>query len=199
MFSNIIPLTNEIVDIPSYGISTYSCTSDLDFTNVAGMKAYIVSGFSPSTCTLTLTPITTVRAGVGLLLKGDEGAYNVPYITTDMYYSNLLVGVPSTTSISPIDGEYTNFILANGSHGVNFYTLSEAGNIAGGKAYLHIPTSELPSSARSFKFDFGEDESTGINTHVISEDATCYDLQGRKVKQPAKGLYIVNGKKMIIK
>jgi hypothetical protein len=199
-FKSILYYNADNVSMSANKLGTYCSTSDLDFTKVTGLKAYIVSGFSPSTCTLTLTPVTTVRAGEGLLLKGNEGEYIVPHTTTDMYYSNLLVGVPSTISISPIDGEYTNFILANGSHGINFYTLSEAGNIAGGKAYLHIPTSELPSNARSFKFDFGEDIS-GINSNLNmpSVDAAFYDLQGRKVNQPSKGLYIVNGKKVILK
>lgn len=187
------------ITVPLYSICTYCSRFDLDFTNVTGLKAYIISGFSPSTCTLTLTPVTAVRAGEGLLLKGDAGEYVVPHTTTDMIYSNLLVGVPTTTYVYPTDGENTNFILANGSHGVNFYTLSEAGNIAAGKAYLQLPTSELPSSARSFKFEFGDDDITGIKANLISEDAAFYDLQGRKVLQPSKGLYIVNGKKVIIK
>lgn len=198
-FKNILYFDVDIVSMSANNICTYCSTSDLDFTNVTGLKAYIASGFSPSTCTLTLTPVTAVRAGEGLLLKGDAGEYVVPHTTTDMIYSNLLVGVPTTTYVYPTDGENTNFILANGSHGVNFYTLSEAGNIAAGKAYLQLPTSELPSSARSFKFEFGEDDITGIKANLISEDVAFYDLQGRKVLQPSKGLYIVNGKKVIIK
>lgn len=189
------------IRIPSNKICTYSSNYSLDFTNVTGLKAYIVSGFSPSTCTLVLTPATTIPAGEGLLLKGEEGTYVIPHTTTDMIYSNLLVGVQTTTYVYPIDGEYTNFILANGIHGINFYTLSEAGNIAGGKAYLKLPTSEIPVNSRALKLCFTDEEITGINTaqNKMNSSSDFYDLQGRKVKSPVKGLYVVNGKKVIIK
>ena len=135
------------------------------------------------------------------MLKGEEGTYVIPYTTTDMIYSNLLVGVPTTTYVYPTDGEYTNFILANGIHGINFYTLSEAGNIAGGKAYLQLPTSEIPANSRPLKLSFTDEEITGINTaqNKMNSSSDFYDLQGRKVKSPVKGLYVVNGKKVIIK
>ncbi len=200
-FNSIEPITTEIIDVPSYGMCTYCSDSDLDFSNVSNLKAYIVSGFSPSTCTLVLTPATTIPAGEGLLLKGEEGTYVIPHTTTDMIYSNLLVGVPTTTYVYPTDGEYTNFILANGIHGINFYTLSEAGNIAGGKAYLKLPTSEIPVNSRALKLCFTDEEITGINTaqNKMNSSSDFYDLQGRKVKSPVKGLYVVNGKKVIIK
>ena len=50
--------------------------------------------------------------------------------------------------------------------------------------------------------DFGEGEVTGVNEVIgVKEvnDNSYYDLQGRKVTKPTKGLYIVNGKKVIIK
>ncbi len=189
------------VSISANNIRTSSSIFDLDFTNVTGLKAYIVSGFSPSTCTLVLTPATTIPAGEGLLLKGEEGTYVIPHTTTDMVYSNLLVGVPTTTYVYPTDGEYTNFILANGIHGINFYTLSEAGNIAGGKAYLQLPTSEIPVNSSPLQLSFTDEEITGINTvqNETNSRLDFYDLQGRKVKSPVKGLYVVNGKKVIIK
>ena len=66
--------------------------------------------------------------------------------------------------------------------------------ITAGKAYLAVPTSQARQG-----FTFGR--STGIES-VVSETRTdgktVFDLQGRRVEQPAKGLYIVNGKKVII-
>lgn len=181
-------------------IATYCSPFDLDFSGVSGMKAYIVSGFSPSTGTLILTPVTEVPAGTGLLLKGAEGNYEIPCTTTDMYYSNLLTGVATTTEISPTDGDQTNFILANGIHGINFYTLSESGDLAAGKAYLHLPTTAVAALTRPLKLVF-DDETTGIESICEEEkaDDVCYDLQGRRISRPDKGLYIVNGKKIFIK
>ena len=194
----------EIADIEMSAneLCTYSSSHDLDFSEVSGLKAYIVSGFSPSTGTLVLTPVTEVPAGTGLLLKGAEGSYEVPYTTTDMYYSNLLTGVTTATEISPTNGDETNFILANGTHGINFYTLSETGELAAGKAYLHLPTSTLSaqSRVRGFTLIF-DDETTGIEgiRNIEEDDNACYDLQGRRISSPSKGIYIINGKKVFIK
>lgn len=195
------PQEDVSVTIGSAGIATYCYDHDLDFSGIEGLNAYIVSGFSPSTGKLTLTPVTEVPAGEGLLLKGAEGSYEVPFTTTDMYYSNLLQGVTTATEISPTDGDQTNFILANGKHGIGFYTLSGTGELAAGKAYLHLPTSAVEAmEARCFTLDFENDEATGIMEHEMKVDEDVYfDMQGRRVLRPSSGIYIVNGKKVIIK
>lgn len=186
--------------VPSYGICTYSSTYDLDFTNVEGLTAYVISSFNAGEGTLTLTPATKVKAGEGLLLKGNAGEYVVPRTTTDVTYTNYLVGVPTTTSISPSDGDYTNFVLANGTHGVNFYALSKTGNISAGKAYLKLPTADINKSNLSRGFVIDNNGTTLISTPIRNEyDDMLYDLQGRRVNKPSKGLYIMNGKKVIIK
>ncbi len=188
------------VTIPSYNICTYSSTYDLDFTNIEGLTAYVISAFNASEGTLTLSPATTVKAGEGLLLKGNAGEYVVPRTTTDVTYTNYLVGVPTTTSISPTDGDYTNFVLANGTHGVNFYALSKTGNISAGKAYLKLPTADINKSNLSRGFVIDDNGTTSISTPIRNEyDDMLYDLQGRRVNKPSKGLYIMNGKKVIIK
>ena len=201
-FGEIVEMAPASTDITmsSNGICTYCSPYDLDFSEVSGLKAYIVSGFGPSTGTLTLTPVTYVPAGEGLLLRGNEGEYLVPTTTTDMYYSNLLKGVTEPTNISPTDGSYTNFILANGSHGINFYTLSGEGELAAGKAYLQLPTSAVNAMNSPLMMVF-EDEPTRIESINVNENAdnNYYDLQGRRVERPGKGLYILNGKKVIIK
>ena len=76
--------------------------------------------------------------------------------------------------------------------------------IPAGKAYLQIPTAwlneETASEARSVKLVFDDGESTGIdevNRVVESKEEIIYDLQGRRVKNPSKGIYIINGKKVV--
>ena len=194
------------ITISSNGIATYSSTNDLDFTDVAGLKAYIASGFSPSTGELTLTRVYKVPAGEGLLLKGDAGDYEIPYATTDMVYSNLLKGITTPTELSPTDGTYTNFILANGSHGIGFYTLSASGNIAANKAYLQIPTHDLTSPAASLTLVFDDEANneagiTGIVSYKAEQNNNnvYFNLRGQAVSNPKKGLYIFNNKKVLIK
>ena len=73
------------------------------------------------------------------------------------------------------------------------------GNINGFRAYFQLH--DLPNEARSFAMSF-DDETTavrGIENGELRVENSYYDLQGRRVVQPTKGLYIVNGKKLIIK
>ena len=99
----------------------------------------------------------------------------------------------------------TNFILANGSHGIGFYTLSQTGPIAAGKAYLTLPTEALVNQANGIGLVFEDEETTGISEEVIvnSEESTddWYTLDGRKLdKKPTqKGVYIMNGKKQVVR
>jgi len=205
------PVENESLTLGQQGIRTFSSPYELDFTN-STVKAYIASGFSPSTGDLILTRVYNVPAGEGLLLKGETGDYEVPCAETDMVYSNLLKGVVTATNVSPVDGENTNFILANGSHGIGFYTLSEEGEIGAGKAYLQLPTSSIAAMSRSINMLFDdeeENESTELTEieNVASSANEYFDLQGRPIPASSlkSGIYIIrsaNGgkeKKVFIK
>lgn len=201
-FKNIVYSPQDFI-LSSAGISTFSSTNDLDFSSVTGIKAYIMSGFDPRNGTLVLTPVTDVPAGTGVLIKGTPGEYSIPNTDSYMIYSNLLIGVPEATEVSPTDGDKTNFILSNGKYGINFYTMSAAGTIAAGKAYLQLPTSALAGLSKGFTLVFeDEQEATGIEGVQEFKDSRAqgyYDLQGRRVAQPVKGLYIQNGRKVLVK
>lgn len=187
------------VNIGSTGYATYCSTHALDFSGVTGLKAYIASGFSPSTGKLVLTRVDEVPAGEGLYLVGEEGTYTVPFTTTDMLYSNFLKGVTTATTIYPTEGIYTNFILSTGSYGVGFYTLSSSGELAAGKAYLQLPTASV-SNVKAISLAFDDDDPTAlqeIEDYTTAKD--IYNLQGQKVSAPRSGLYIINGKKVAIK
>jgi hypothetical protein len=74
-------------------------------------------------------------------------------------------------------------------------------NIKGFRAYFQLKGDA--ASARMFAMDFGEGETTGIISiehGTLNIDHSVYDLQGRRVNGAAqKGVYVVNGKKVIIK
>jgi hypothetical protein len=82
-----------------------------------------------------------------------------------------------------------------------FYNLPADTEIAAGKAFLETATA-LAQNARVLTIVFDDEETTGISS---MHNAQCimhnevFDLQGRKVAQPTKGLYIMNGKKVVIK
>lgn len=178
----------------SEGICTFCSPFDLDFTEVDGLQAYIASGFSPSTSTLMLTRVYNVPGGEGVLLKGESGDYEIPFCKTDMVYSNLLRGVTAATTVSPTDGYYSNFLLANGM----FHPLPEEEVLAANKAYLQVP-STVVTSIKAFTLAFDDDKETDIHTQRKSLlPIEYYNLQGHRALKPAKGIYISNGKKVCI-
>ncbi len=186
------------VNVGSTGFATYCSPNAMDFSGVSGIKAYVASDFDSGTNTLTLTRVTEVPAEEGLYIVGTAGSYEIPKTTTDAVYSNLLKGVTTATTISPTDGDNTNFILANGSHGVGFYTLSAAGELAGGKAYLQLPTASV-ASVKAINVVFNDEETAIKDVEQSPNVQGIYNLQGQQVNAPRRGLYIINGKKVIIK
>ena len=81
---------------------------------------------------------------------------------------------------------------------------SKGGTVKANRAYLQIPTSALTPAAEAQGIMLVWDEETdgisSLSTNLSpSREVIYYDLQGRRVAKPAKGLYIVNGKKVIIK
>ena len=106
------------------------------------------------------------------------------------------------TVVNKTNDGNTNFILANGKYGIDWYTLSEAGAIGANKAYLSLPTASLGSNAAGFTWVY-DGETTGIRPTPGPSlyGGEWYDLSGRKLdgKPTQKGLYIHNGKKVVVK
>ena len=192
------------VTIGSTGMATYCPMDDVDFSTVNGLKAYTATGYDHGT--LTVSRVLNAPAGTGLLLQGEAGSFDVPYATSTGYYINLLHGLMTDTQVLPTKGGYTNFILGQKSGVTTFYRLSEAGTVAAGKAYLQLPTSVVDdgSSSRVMRI-VAEDETTGVrsvelltNSEGVNSEE-LFDLQGRRVAKPSKGIYIVGGQKVVVK
>ena len=210
-FTNVdvwLPFENITITINQYGSGTYSCEYPLDFSNVVGLKAYAATGYNVNTGAITLTRLQTAREGVGLFLKGEPGKeYTVPVLeATGDYSLNMLVGTLEETTVDSSDDLYANYmytIMEGESTPIPmFYRLGESVVLSANKAYLQIPLAWLQASASKsveIRFDDGEttdiDELNGENGDV----KTVYDLQGRAVENPTKGIYIIDGKKVFIK
>ena len=150
--------------------------------------------------TLTLTKLTTdqiVPKNKPVILKSTAGTIVMTKTTTassNDFSGNSLQGVSAAAGLTAADPS-TTYVLNNGSQGVGFYRLKSGKTLGVGKAYLTYSGSSAPSF-------LGFDETTGIkaiDNGQLTIDNEVYDLQGRRVTQPTKGLYIVNGKKVIIK
>lgn len=74
--------------------------------------------------------------------------------------------------------------------------------IAAGRAYIDLSPITAPSSAPTkgvIKIGVSGDGTTGIGAVTAEHDNVYYNLQGQRVAAPSRGIYIVNGKKVIIK
>ncbi len=190
---------------------TFCSTANLDFSEaIEGLKgAYTITAHESQAITLTATEMTgTVKAGTGLLLRAAEKkdvdqVITIPVAATgEKQTDNMLKGVTEDTDIQPTAGEYTNLGLSNGE----FHPYSAAGTLAAGKAYLQIPTAQMPTGGNNARLYIVLDgEATGINAIENSElrienlDAPMYNLAGQRVTKSYKGVVIVNGKKYINK
>lgn len=200
--SDIQPLPYAYINISAAEKTTYCSEHALDFTNIEGAKAYIASGFSPSTGVVLLTKVNKVPAGVGFMVIGKEGKYEVPYCETDFTYANLLVGTMSQTTVASTADGKTNYVLSNGSEGVMFYLANNA-TVPAKKAYLSIPSTIVnEAQVKAVRLAFEDDMTTNI---IRVEDMTkkttdkVYGLDGRCKKGLSSGINIVNGKKIYVK
>ena len=143
------------------------------------------------------TPVeTTIPANTPVLLNGSgsktfSGSGAVSASATNV--SGALTGVFAAATV-PVN----SYVLQKQSEKVGFFKVTGAKTINPFRAYL---TAETPAPGLSIIFPEDNDV-TGISEIEKMRNAdnvTIFDLQGRKVAQPQKGLYIVNGKKVIFK
>jgi hypothetical protein len=88
-----------------------------------------------------------------------------------------------------------HYVLSNGH---DFVWVKDAGTLAAGKCWIELEKS--PNNARALSIVF-DGETTGISSvkTAATIEGNCYDLSGRRVAKPTKGLFIVNGKKIVVK
>lgn len=155
-----------------------------------GLTGCTVKAVHPSIHKASVSDVASLKAGEPYLLKADApGVYTLTKNTEGVAKPeiNLLKISDDTTG----DGA---FVLANKSNGVGFYKWS-GGLLGAGRVYLEVSGESLAPAYYTFDFD----SATGIEE--ITKDqvqSTIYDLSGRRVAQPTKGLYIMNGKKVFI-
>lgn len=182
--------------IPSSGYGSLASAYGLDFSSATvssgELTAYVVTKTTNEA--VTLSSVDEMPANSGVILKGTAGAtYSIP-VKADAAYAgtNLLSAAVTATDIEANEA----YILQSGE----FRLVSAASTVPAGKAYLL--KSNVPSGARAMKFVFEEDETTGISSMQNSQSTMhheVYNLNGQRVAQPAKGLYIVDGRKVIVK
>lgn len=175
--------------IGSLGWSTFGCKYPLNLSD-NGLTAYVIS--SQVNGYVKLTEVTSVPASTGLLLQGDQGIYTLPIVNDNPAApaSNLLTAVTNAAGTPAPTGSY---VLANKASGVGFYSIQQGVVIPAGKAYLTLP-------ANSREVIMIGDEATGISEMLMNEEnKAVYNLNGQRIAVPRKGIYIINGKKTVVR
>ena len=189
--------------ISAKGVGTFYANAAT--TIPEGVTAYVATeepDMTKNTITMTQIEDGIIPAKTGVVLRGTaDTKYDFFYTaedgTTDTE-GNMLRGYAGAAEyrVVALDNDYTTYVLAVMNNEEGFYRKEAGFKVYNHKAYLQVPTTQ---GAPSYAIRFEGDGSTGVDmtTDNSQQTTVIYDLQGRRVENPAKGIYIVNGKKII--
>ena len=195
------PIKETVVAIGQTGYATICSRDALSFSGT-GVTAYAGSlKTDGSELRVLLSEVAEAAAGEGLVVKAEPGYYvmNTPASSPSLLgESNILKGVKSgdtQLTITPDDNCYALRSYDDGS--LAFAKIVNTLTFPYGRAYLQLTESQ---STQQLAVSFGE-TATGIGTVDTdqTEDNAYYNLQGIRVSQPTRGIYIRNGKKVFVK
>lgn len=202
-FSKVTDFTYNKVTLQSKGDKSYaSVFLTYPYTLPDGVDAYYGKAVNNDNSKITLTKIegdvVPMNTAVVLMSQSVSGEVSLKpaLCTTKTTLENKLSGtiedetVSSGNTIYGFTGKYED---------VGFYKWTGE-KLPKGKAYLSLATGS--AAAQGFVLSFDDKEATAISQVVADSANTAdvyYDLSGRRVSQPTKGIYIVNGKKVIFK
>lgn len=185
----------ETVSVSDAGYATYATKYNVEVPENNDVKVMTVKVNAEGTA-ITLNEVeagTVIPANTGILVKAPAG--NCDFVVTSAEGTALANNdlIAATTDV-PSDGAKF-FALTKLGEKVGFALVANGVVIPAGKAYL-----EVTKGTAAAKF-FGLDgEATGINSvKTAKADGAYYTLEGVKTTKPVKGLYIHNGKKIVVK
>lgn len=196
-YAYVIPeaVTSYKTTLNSSGFATFAnaSASPVDFSSASGYTAWQITDVSSSNV-ITFAEVTgAVAGGTGLLLMGtaDQEVSIALAATGSTLSENKLVGIVEPTVISA--GQYY------GLSGDSFVKVN-AGTVPAGKALLPAGLVNESIGAKAFTFVFGGADGV-TETRTVSREVveTIFDLNGRSLSQPQRGIHIVNGRKFIVK
>ena len=175
------------MSIPACGYATYVAESNVQFPSI--LQAYTVVSTNNGYAQLS-APVIEAPTGEPVLLKGAEGKYCYNPVASASEPATNLLQVATKNVVS--DG--TQYCLADGEQGVGFYKVATGSTIPAGEVYLIIAGNEV----RLF-YALEPNDETGINCLKVSKDSMdyIYNIAGQRVRKTAKGVYILNGQKMV--
>lgn len=180
--------------------TTLTSAYNLDFSNVEGGLTAYTAKYNEVNDAVALTQVKKVKAGTGLILKGETGkTYTLPILPSD---EAELDAVTDNQLVSCVDalwstGRDKDYFLSNGE----FVKSKNDGWVLPGKSYLYINggrVNQSPSPLRVY-VDNTATAIDGITNNPVVKDEAYYNLQGVKVQHPQHGVFIHNGKKVVLK
>lgn len=200
------------VTMNGLGIMSYASDNVLDFSNISDLTAHYASGFAATANNagvLTMTQVETTPAGEGLMLKGTANeTFYVPALfnlTPEALTGNNLKGLTKITEVETTEGDKTNFILSQQKGVIAWYPLAAKYALKAHSAYLQLLTNDVftGDGTRAISMEFEDGVTTGfiqIATGDV-EDGDWYGIDGIKFNQKPtqRGVYINNGRKVIVK
>ena len=183
--------TTAPITITAAGWASFSCQCEVAIPD--GVTAYYAQKKDASNVTLKEIAGGYIPANTGVVVSGAANTYNATVTSTGATLDGDNILKPWLASGTPEDAKY--YTLAVDGSGDPMFKTSSGGTLAAGKAYL-----VMPDGARELKVDFGN--TTGVNdvrSKMADGRGDFYNLNGQRVSQPTRGLYIVNGKKVVIR
>lgn len=181
--------------ITSAKYATFSSPDALDFSAESGLTVYTASvNADKMEVTLHEVPSKKVPANTAVVLHGSQGSYKGSIVASaeDLGSNDLKV------ANSDMNGEAGNiYVLNKVGEDVGFYKLKATGTLKAGKAYI-----EVPGGSGAPMLSLQDDEVTGLSQKVngmVGNKIIYYSLDGQRVMHPSKGVFIQNGKKVVIK
>lgn len=169
-------------------------------TTPEGVTAYTGTQKDENTVQLTAIEGGVIPAGTGVVLKGTTNSYTLTLTNDEAapVEDNVISG--TCLPISVTEAELENYYVLSTLEGVIglYWPMTGTTELAANKAFIEKPEA---AGAAGYRFVFGDNTTVGIDGVTLGQpdNTPYYDLSGRRIAQPAKGIYIHNGKKVFIK
>ena len=192
-----LPITLRSTDGENY-FATFSAPVNVRISDAA------LNRVEKKTKTASYTAVDTdeLPAGVGVLLTGITSSATATIITNEVAPDNY--GLESYYAATAGTGDETKLYLGKGKNSgkAGFYKLGEGTTSNGFKAYLEDTAAASGEAKEGFELVFGG-EVTGVETidngQWTIDNSAVFNLQGQRVNKAQKGVYIQNGKKVVLK
>ncbi|WP_278670879.1 leucine-rich repeat domain-containing protein [Leyella stercorea] len=180
--------------------TTLTSAYNLDFSNVEGGLIAYTAKYNKDNDAVALTPVKKVKAHTGLILKGEAGkTYTVPILASNEAGLEAVTGNQLVDCVDALwsTGRANDYFLYNGE----FVKSENNGWALPGKSYLYINGGRDNASESPLRvyIDNTATAINGITNNPVVKDETYYNLQGVKVQRPQHGVFIHNGKKVVLK